>query len=46
VWVASAGQHLPVRAEFQVPGAGGSQGARVDVTISKVNAPVTVSAPA
>jgi lipoprotein LprG len=46
VWVAADGQHLPVRAEFAVPGAGGSQGARVDVDISKVNAPVTVTVPA
>jgi lipoprotein LprG len=46
VWVAADGQHLPVKAEFAVPGAGGSQGAKVDVDISKVNAPVTVTAPA
>lgn len=46
VWVAADGKHLPVRAEFAVPGAGGSQGAKVDVSISKVNAPVTVTAPA
>jgi lipoprotein LprG len=46
VWVAADGEHLPVRAEFAVPGAGGSQGAKVDVSISKVNEPVNVSAPA
>jgi lipoprotein LprG len=46
LWVATAGKHLPVRAEFAVPGAGGSQGARVDVTISHVNEPVSVTAPA
>lgn len=46
LWVATAGNHLPVQAEFDVPGAGGSQGAKVDVTISNVNAPVTVTAPA
>ncbi|HEY1570736.1 MAG TPA: LppX_LprAFG lipoprotein [Pseudonocardiaceae bacterium] len=46
VWVAADGKHLPVKAEFAVPGAGGSQGAKVDVTISKVNAPVNVTAPA
>lgn len=46
VWVAAGGKHLPVRAEFAVPGAGGSQGAKVDVSISKVNEPVNVTAPA
>jgi lipoprotein LprG len=46
IWVASSGQHLPVKAEFDVPGQGGSQGAKIDVTISNVNAPVTVTAPA
>jgi lipoprotein LprG len=46
IWIASSGQHLPVRAEFGVPGQGGSQGAQVDVSISNVNAPVTVTAPA
>lgn len=46
VWVAVAGKHLPVRAEFRVPGAGGSQGARVDVDLSRINDPVTVTAPA
>jgi lipoprotein LprG len=45
VWVAAGGKHLPVRAEFAVPGNGGSQGAKVDVSISKVNEPVTVTAP-
>lgn len=46
VWVASSGQHLPVKAEFDVPGQGGGQGAKIDVSISNVNAPVTVTAPA
>lgn len=46
VWVAVAGRHLPVRAEFRVPGAGGSQGARVDVDLSRINDPVSVTAPA
>jgi lipoprotein LprG len=46
VWVAVAGKHLPVKAEFRVPGAGGSQGARVDVDLSRINDPVTVTAPA
>ncbi|HKN95875.1 MAG TPA: LppX_LprAFG lipoprotein [Pseudonocardiaceae bacterium] len=45
VWVAAGGKHLPVKAEFAVPGNGGSQGAKVDVSISKVNEPVTVTAP-
>ncbi|HEY3751796.1 MAG TPA: LppX_LprAFG lipoprotein [Pseudonocardiaceae bacterium] len=46
LWVATAGKHLPVKAEFAVPGNGGSQGARVDVVISNVNEPVSVTAPA
>lgn len=46
IWVAADGKNLPVKAEFAVPGSGGSQGAKVDVTISNVNAPVTVTAPA
>jgi lipoprotein LprG len=46
VWVATAGRHLPVRAQFQVPGNGGSQGARITVDLSRVNAPVSVTAPA
>ena len=46
VWVATAGEHLPVRAQFQVPGNGGSQGARITVDLSRVNAPVSVTAPA
>jgi lipoprotein LprG len=46
VWVTTADKHLPVKAEFAVPGAGGSQGAKVDVDISKVNQPVTVTPPA
>jgi lipoprotein LprG len=46
LWVATDDKHLPVKAEFAVPGAGGSQGAKVDVDISKVNVPVTVTAPA
>jgi lipoprotein LprG len=46
VWVATDSKHLPVKAEFAVPGNGGSQGAKVDVDISNVNAPVTVTPPA
>lgn len=46
LWVAADSKNLPVKAEFAVPGADGSQGATVDVTISNVNAPVTVAAPA
>ena len=46
LWVATAGKHLPVRAEFAVPGNGGTQGARVDVSISHVNEPVSVTVPA
>lgn len=46
IWVAASGQNLPVKAEFAVPGNGGSQGAKIDVSISNVNAPVTVTAPA
>ncbi|HEX3790739.1 MAG TPA: LppX_LprAFG lipoprotein [Pseudonocardiaceae bacterium] len=45
VWVATDAKHLPVKAEFAVPGQGGAQGATIDVTISNVNAPVSVSAP-
>lgn len=46
LWVAADSKNLPVKAEFTVPGAGGSQGASVDVTFSGVNVPVTVTAPA
>jgi lipoprotein LprG len=46
VWLAVSGAHLPVRAEFAVPGSDGGQGAKVDVSISNVNVPVTVTAPA
>lgn len=46
LWVAADSKNLPVKAEFAVPGAGGSQGAKVDVDISNINAPVTVTAPA
>ncbi len=45
LWVAADSRNLPVKAEFVVPGSGGSQGATVDVTFSNVNAPVTVTAP-
>ncbi|HWC81440.1 MAG TPA: LppX_LprAFG lipoprotein [Pseudonocardiaceae bacterium] len=45
VWVTTDARHLPVRAQFTVPGADGSQGATVDVHISKINQPVTVAAP-
>ncbi len=46
VWVATDSKNLPVRAEFGVPGADGSQGAKVDVDISRYNEPVTVTPPA
>ena len=46
IWVATDARHLPVKAEFAVPGSGGAQGATVDVTFSKVNVPVAVTAPA
>jgi lipoprotein LprG len=45
VWLAVDDAHLPVRAEFAVPGAHGSRPAKVDVSISKVNVPVTVTVP-
>jgi len=45
VWVATDAEHLPVKAEFAVPGVDGAQGATVDVDISNYNAPVTVTAP-
>jgi lipoprotein LprG len=46
LWVAADSKNLPVKASFAVPGAGGSQGATVDVTFSNVNVPVTVTVPA
>jgi lipoprotein LprG len=46
LWVATGNGNQPVKAEFAVPGTDGSQGATVDVTISNVNVPVTVNAPA
>ncbi|HEX4722406.1 MAG TPA: LppX_LprAFG lipoprotein [Pseudonocardiaceae bacterium] len=46
LWVAAASKNLPVKAEFAVPGNGGSQGASVDVVFSAINVPVTVTAPA
>jgi lipoprotein LprG len=46
VWLTVSGAHLPVRAEFAVPGSAGSHEAKVDVSISNVNTPVTVTAPA
>lgn len=45
VWVNTDAKHLPVKAEFTVPGTDGAQGATVDVDISGYNAPVTVTAP-
>ena len=45
VWVGTDAKHLPVKAEFAVPGVDGAQGATVDVDISNYNAPVTVTAP-
>jgi lipoprotein LprG len=46
IWVAADSRNLPVKAEFTVPGTGGGKGATVDVDISNVDAPVTVTAPA
>jgi lipoprotein LprG len=46
IWISADGRNLPVKAEFTVPGTDGSQAATVDVTISNVNEPVTVSPPA
>ncbi|HEY3605851.1 MAG TPA: LppX_LprAFG lipoprotein [Pseudonocardiaceae bacterium] len=46
LWVSADSRNLPVKAEFVVPGSGGSQGATVDVTFSNINQPVTVTAPA
>jgi lipoprotein LprG len=46
LWLATDAKHLPVKAEFAVPGSGGAQGATVDVIFSQVNVPVTVTAPA
>lgn len=45
IWVAASGDNKPVQAEFDVPGSGGSQGAKITVTISNYNAPVSVTAP-
>lgn len=45
LWVATDAQHLPVKAELAVPGSGGTSGATVDMTISDINEPVSVSAP-
>jgi lipoprotein LprG len=45
VWLATDTRHLPVKAEFAVPGKNGTSGATVDVSLSKVNEPVSVSAP-
>jgi len=45
LWVATDAKHLPVKAELLVPGSAGGQGATVDMTISNINAPVSVSAP-
>ena len=46
LWVAADSKNMPVKAEFAVPGSGGSQGASVDVVFSGINVPVTVTAPA
>jgi lipoprotein LprG len=46
LWLATDAKHLPVKAEFAVPGSGGAQGATVDVSFSGFDAPVTVTAPA
>lgn len=45
LWLAVGDAHLPVRAEFAVPGDHGSRPAKVDMSISKVNVPVTVTLP-
>ena len=45
VWVATSDFHLLVRAEYAVAGLHGGRGAKVDVAISNVNAPVSVTAP-
>jgi lipoprotein LprG len=45
VWLAVSGAHLPVRAEFAVPGSAGSHGDKVDMSLSNVDTPVTVIAP-
>lgn len=45
VWVSADSKNQPVKVEFAVPGADGAQGATVDVAISKVNEPVSVTAP-
>ena len=46
LWLAADAKNLPVKVEFAVPGSNGGQGASVDVTVSNVNVPVTVIAPA
>jgi lipoprotein LprG len=44
-WLGTDPKALPVQAEFDVPGKNGTAGATVDVTISNVNEPVSVTAP-
>ena len=46
VWVATAGAHVPVRAEYTVAGRNGGRGAKIVVALSNVNTPVDVTAPA
>lgn len=43
VWLARDGGHLPVRAEFTVPRSAG--GGTIDVNITKVNTPISVTSP-
>ncbi len=45
VWVTTDARHLPVQASFAVPGTDGAQGATVLVTLSNLNAPVSVTPP-
>ncbi|MGH3949054.1 MAG: LppX_LprAFG lipoprotein [Pseudonocardiaceae bacterium] len=44
LWLAKEGQHLPVKASAALPAEGG-QSASVDVTLSDVDKPVTVTTP-
>lgn len=47
VWLATSGQHLPVKIEFGVPAGGDNgRGATIDVVLSKFNEPVSVTPPA
>lgn len=46
LWLRADDQHLPIKVEFTVPGSGSAPAATVDMTISRVNQPVSVTAPA